>query len=149
MVPHVYGGVGIVAGHSSVTKPLFIRSIDREGAAYLVVTAVVAGSALGIYNQGGFGVAHYLAVLTLTVAFGGFILERLNLLGRFSVYFQAIAYSAITLFHMIPAITDFLRRLPARVPFIDLSTYRLIDLSTRSTLLCWRRFISCSWDFML
>ena len=72
-----------------------------------------------IYNQGGFGIAHYLAVLTLAAAFGGFVLERLNLFGRFSVYFQAIAYSATILFHMIPAITDFLRRLPVGDPFID------------------------------
>jgi len=83
------------------------------------VTVVVAGSALGIYNQGGFGIAHYLAVLTLAAALGGFVLERLNLFGRFSVYFQAIAYSATILFHMIPAITDFLRRLPVGNPFID------------------------------
>ena len=97
----------------------FIRSTDRAGAAYLVVTAVVAGSALGIYNQGGFGIAHYLAVLTLAAAFGGFAIERLNLFGRFSEYFQAAAYSATILFHMIPAITDFLRRLPVGDPFID------------------------------
>ena len=84
-----------------------------------MVTVVVAGSALGIYNQGGFGIAHYLAVLTLAAAFGGFVLERLNLFGRFSAYFQAIAYSATILFHMIPAITDFLRRLPVGDPFID------------------------------
>ncbi|MEC8746334.1 MAG: hypothetical protein VXX47_06565 [Pseudomonadota bacterium] len=84
-----------------------------------MVTVVVAGSALGIYNQGGFGIAHYLAVLTLASAFGGFVLERLNLFGRLSVYFQAIAYSATILFHMIPAITDFLRRLPVGDPFID------------------------------
>ena len=29
------------------------------------------------------------------------------------------AYTAIVLFHMIPAITDFLRRLPAGDPFVD------------------------------
>jgi hypothetical protein len=58
-------------------------------------------------------------VLTLVAAFGGFVLERFNLFGRFSPYFQAIAYSATILFHMIPAITDFLRRLPVGDPFID------------------------------
>ena len=84
-----------------------------------MVTVVVAGSALGIYNQGGFGIAHYLALLTLAAALGGLALERLNLFGRFSVHFQAIAYSATILFHMIPAITDFLRRLPVGDPFID------------------------------
>ena len=115
MVPHHYGS----AGDSGYTKPRFIRSTDREGAAYLTVTVVVGGSALVFYNQGAFGIAHYLAVLTPAAALGGFVLERLNLFGRFSVYFQAITYSATILFHMIPAITDFLRRLPVGDPFID------------------------------
>ena len=84
-----------------------------------MITLIVAGSALGIYNQGGFGVAHYLAVLTLVAALGGFVVERFHLFGRFSPYFQAIAYTATILFHMIPAITDFLRRLPVGDPFID------------------------------
>ena len=115
----IMGVLALLLAIAAIRKYGFIRSIDRECAAYLVVTVVVAGSALGIYNQGGFGIAHYLAVLTLAAAFGGFVLERLNLFGRFSLYFQAIAYSATILFHMIPAITDFLRRLPVGDPFID------------------------------
>ena len=35
------------------------------------------------------------------------------------MYFQALGYSSTLLFHMIPAITDFLRRLPLGDPFID------------------------------
>jgi hypothetical protein len=115
----IMGVLALLLAIAAIRKYGFIRSTDREGAPYLLVTVVVAGSALGIYNQGGFGIAHYLAVLTLAAAFGGFVLERLNLFGRFSVYFQAIAYSATILFHMIPAITDFLRRLPVGDPFID------------------------------
>ena len=60
-----------------------------------------------------------LAILTLGAALGGFILERFRIFGKASPYFQAIAYSATILFHMIPAITDFLRRLPVGDPFID------------------------------
>ena len=115
----IMGVLALLLATAAIRNHSFIRSTDREGGAYLVVTVVVAGSALGIYNQGGFGVAHYLAVLTLAAAFGGFVIQRLNLFGRFSVYFQAIAYSATILFHMIPAITDFLRRLPVGDPFID------------------------------
>ena len=115
----VMGVVALLLAVAAVRNHGFIRSSDREGLAYLLVTIIVAGSALGIYNQGGFGIAHYLAVLTLAAAMGGFVLERFNLFGRFSVYFQAIAYSATILFHMIPAITDFLRRLPVGDPFID------------------------------
>ena len=35
------------------------------------------------------------------------------------MYFQALGYSSTLLFHMIPAITDFLRRLPVGDPFVD------------------------------
>ena len=115
----IMGIAAILLAVAALYRHGLIRAADREGAGYLMITVIVAGSALGIYNQGGFGVAHYLAVLTLVAAFGGFILERFNLFGRFSPYFQAIAYSATILFHMIPAITDFLRRLPVGDPFID------------------------------
>ena len=115
----IMGIAAILLAVAALYRHGLIRAADRVGAGYLVITVIVAGSALGIYNQGGFGVAHYLAVLTLVAAFGGFVLERFNLFGRFSPYFQAIAYSATILFHMIPAITDFLRRLPVGDPFID------------------------------
>ncbi len=115
----IMGIAAILLAVAALYRHGLIRAADREGAGYLVITLIVAGSALGIYNQGSFGVAHYLAVLTLVAAFGGFVLERFNLFGRFSPYFQAIAYSATILFHMIPAITDFLRRLPVGDPFID------------------------------
>ena len=115
----IMGIAAILLAVAALYRHGLIRAADREGVGYLVITVIVAGSALGIYNQGGFGVAHYLAVLTLVAAFGGFVLERFNLFGSFSPYFQAIAYSATILFHMIPAITDFLRRLPVGDPFID------------------------------
>ena len=115
----IMGVLALLLATAAIRNHGFIRSTDRKGGAYLVVTVVVAGSAMGIYNQSGFGVAHYLAVLTLAAAFGGLVIQQLNLFGRFSVYFQAIAYSATILFHMIPAITDFLGRLPVGDPFID------------------------------
>jgi hypothetical protein len=85
----------------------------------MFLTLIVAGSALGIYNQGGFGIAHILAVLTLIALLGGLIMEKGKLFGSFSKYFQALGYTSTLLFHMIPAITDFLRRLPVGDPFVD------------------------------
>ncbi|GIT61090.1 MAG: hypothetical protein Ct9H300mP20_09170 [Gammaproteobacteria bacterium] len=92
---------------------------EGSGRLYVYVTLLVAGSALGIYNQGGFGIAHVLAVLTLIAIAGGFVMEKTKLFGFFSKYLQALAYTSTLLFHMIPAITDFLRRLPVGDPFID------------------------------
>lgn len=115
----IMGIAALLLAAGAISRHGVIKASTRLGGAYLVVTVIVAGSALGIYNQGGFGIAHILALLTLGAALGGFLLERFNIFGAASQYFQAIAYSATILFHMIPAITDFLRRLPVGDPFID------------------------------
>ena len=115
----IMGIAALLLAAGAISRHRVIKASTQTGGTYLVVTVIVAGSALGIYNQGGFGIAHILAILTLGAALGGFLLERFNIFGAASQYFQAIAYSATILFHMIPAITDFLRRLPVGDPFID------------------------------
>ena len=47
----------------------------------------------------------------------GIINERRLIFGWLCPYFQALSFSSLFLFHMIPAITDFLRRLPVNDPF--------------------------------
>ena len=117
---HTVIGVGaVLSGFYTIFKYKVISLEEFTGKLYLFLTLIVAGSALGIYNQGGFGIAHILAVLTLIALAGGYIMEKIQLFGSFSKYFQALGYSSTLLFHMIPAITDFLRRLPVGDPFID------------------------------
>ena len=115
----VLGILALLSGFYTLYKYRVISTAESSGRFYVLVTLLVAGSALGIYNQGGFGVAHVLAVLTLIALAGGYIMERFKWFGSFSKYFQALGYTSTLLFHMIPAITDFLRRLPAGDPFID------------------------------
>jgi uncharacterized membrane protein len=115
----VLGVVAVSSGFYTLYKYRVISVEKGSGRLYVYVTLLVAGSALGIYNQGGFGIAHILAVLTLIALASGFIMEKIKLLGSFSKYFQALSYTSTLLFHMIPAITDFLRRLPVGDPFID------------------------------
>ena len=117
---HTVLGVGaVVSGFYTLIKYRIISTEQRSGKLYALLTLVVAGTALGIYNQGGFGVAHILGVLTLIALAGGYIMERYKWFGSFSKYFQALGYTSTLLFHMIPAITDFLRRLPLGDPFVD------------------------------
>ena len=117
---HTVLGVGaVLSGFYTIFKYKVISLEEFTGKLYLFLTLIVAGSALGIYNQGGFGIAHVLAVLTLIAIAGGFVMEKTKLFGSFSKYLQALAYTSTLLFHMIPAITDFLRRLPVGDPFID------------------------------
>ena len=115
----VLGAVAVLNGFYTLYKYRVISVQEGPGKLYVYVTLLVAGSALGIYNQGGFGIAHVLAVLTLISIAGGFVMEKTKLFGSFSKYLQALAYTSTLLFHMIPAITDFLRRLPVGDPFID------------------------------
>ena len=115
----ILGILAVLSGFYTLYKYKIITTEESSGKLYVLVTLLVAGSALGIYNQGGFGIAHVLAVLTLMALAGGYIMEKFKWFGSFSKYFQALGYTSTLLFHMIPAITDFLRRLPLGDPFID------------------------------
>ena len=115
----ILGVLAVLSGFYTLYKYRVISFEESSGKVYILVTLLVAGSALGIYNQGGFGVAHILGVLTLIALAGGYIMECYKWFGSFSKYFQALGYTSTLLFHMIPAITDFLRRLPIGDPFID------------------------------
>ena len=117
---HTVLGIGaLMSGFYTLIKYRVVSLVHRSGKLYVLLTLIVAGTALGIYNQGGFGIAHNLAVLTLVALTGGVVMEKTRLFGSFSNYCQALGYSSTLLFHMIPAITDFLRRLPVGDPFID------------------------------
>ena len=115
----ILGILAVLSGFYTLYKYKIITTEESSGKLYVLVTLLVAGSALGIYNQGGFGIAHVLAVLTLIALAGGYIMEKFKWFGSFSKYFQALGYTSTLLFHMIPAITDLLRRLPLGDPFID------------------------------
>lgn len=110
--------LALVSGAYALLKFKIIRSDTASGAAYLACTVLAAASALGIYKHGGFGVAHGLAVLTLLAVFVGAVAEKSALFGSLASYLQAIAYTATLLFHMIPAITDGLMRLPVDSPIV-------------------------------
>ena len=117
---HTVLGVGaVLSGFYAIYKYRVISMKVSSGRLYVYVTLLVAVSALGIYNQGGFGIAHILAVLTLIALTGGVVMEKVKLFGSLSKYFQALGYTSTLLFHMIPAVTDFLRRLPVGDPFVD------------------------------
>ena len=118
---HTILGIGaLMSGFYTLIKYRVVTLAHRSGKLYVLLTLIVAGTALGIYNQGGFGIAHNLAVLTLVALAGGVVMEKTRLFGSLSKYCQALGYSSTLLFHMIPAITDFLRRLPVGDPFIDI-----------------------------
>ena len=111
--------IAILTSAYTLYQHRIIRAADKSGSTYLLITLAFAGSALAICNQGGFWVGHILAIITLTALLAGYLLNTLTPFGKWSVYLQTGAYTATVLFHMITAITDFLRRLPVGDPFVD------------------------------
>lgn len=114
----IVGILALLTGFYTLARYTVIRFSQATGSAYLVLTLIAAASALGIYKHGGFGVAHGLAVLTILAVLVGAAAEKMNLFGKLSRYIQAASYSATLLFHMIPAITDGLMRLPVDSPVV-------------------------------
>ena len=114
-------GIAIVAllvGVTSLAKYKVIAFAQQTGKIYLICTLITAATALMIYRHDGFGIAHGLAVLTLLALAVGYVAEKFKLFGKFSPYIQAMSYSGTFLFHMIPAITDGLMRLPVGDPVV-------------------------------
>lgn len=110
--------VALITGYYSLVVYKVIRESQTSGLIYLVCTLIAAVTALMIYKHGGFGPAHGLAVLTLLALAGGFLVKKIPIFDAFADYFQAFCYSATLLFHMIPAITDGLLRLPVGDPYL-------------------------------
>ena len=110
--------VALIAGFYTLAIYKVITLKNKGGQIYLGCTFLAATTALMIYNQGGFGPAHILAVLTLLALFGGFFVTKVSAFSKIADYFQAFCFSGTLLFHMIPAITDGLLRLPVGDPFL-------------------------------
>ena len=57
-------------------------------------------------------------MLTLLAIFAGYFVEKIPALSKISDYFKAFCFSGTLLFHMLPAITDGLLRLPVGDPVL-------------------------------
>lgn len=110
--------IALIAGFYTLAVYKIISLEHKTGKVYLACTLIAAISALMIYNQGGFGPAHILAVLTILALLAGFLVTKIAILSKIAIYFQAFCYTGTLLFHMIPAITDGLLRLPVGDPVL-------------------------------
>ena len=112
--------VALGAGLYSLIKFKYIKLSQLTGKIYLGCTLFAAVTALFIYQASGtFNAAHALAILTLLALLVGFIAEKTGVFGKLSQYLQATSYTGTFLFHMIPAITDGLMRLPVDSPIVS------------------------------
>jgi uncharacterized membrane protein len=114
----VMGIIALLSGAFTLVRFREISAHTRSGQIYLLTTLVTAGTALAIFQHGGFGPAHGLAVMTLIALGVGTLAATIKPFGRFSRYVQAFSYSATLLFHCVPAVTDGLMRLPVGDPVL-------------------------------
>ncbi len=112
------GIIALVSGAFTLIRYKEIDPKNRSAQIYLATTLITAGTALAIFQHGGFGPAHGLAVLTLAALVVGMAAATLRLFGKLSRYVQALSFSATLLFHCIPAVTDALLRLPVGDPVV-------------------------------
>ena len=109
--------IAILSGAYSLKKYTIIETKNLSAKIFIVTTIFAAITALLIYKRG-FGVGHLLAIITLFAVIFGYINEKGLFFGFLAPYFQIISYSALFLFHMIPGITEVLRRFPPDNPIV-------------------------------
>ena len=109
--------LAISSGAYSLKKYTIIETKNFSAKVFVVATIIAAVTALLIYKRG-FGVGHLLAIVTLLAVIFGYINEEGLFFGFLAPYFQTISYSALFLFHMVPGITEILRRFPPDNPIV-------------------------------
>ena len=99
----------IILSQGLITKNSYL------GKFYIFATFITASTALMLYKNGGFNLAHLLAILTLIAILLGLASERFSIFGL-SRYIQATSYTGSVLFHLIPGIAEVNKRLPLDNP---------------------------------
>lgn len=110
--------VALAAAVVAFVKHKEILPDSKAGRVYIIATLLTSLTALGIFQHGGFGKPHALAIITL-LALGVAAAARLTTIFRgASRYVETVSYSATLLFHMIPGVTETVTRLPAGRPLV-------------------------------
>jgi uncharacterized membrane protein len=110
--------IAVVAGAVVLWRDQEITSRTRAGQVFLGGTLLSCLTGFGIFQHGGFGNPHILAIITLVVMAGAFAAERAGLFGALSRYLATVGYSLTFFFHFIPGTVETLVRLPAGAPYL-------------------------------
>jgi uncharacterized membrane protein len=114
----VFGLAALFFGFFALIRDKEISPGNRIGQIYVGTTFITAVTALGIYQHGGFGFQHVLAILTLFGLAIGILAMLTGFFGAASRYVQAISFSTTILLHLLPGVTEVLTRLPPGNPLV-------------------------------
>ena len=108
--------VAVATGFYLLARDKQIVWRNTLGKTYVVTTFLTALTGLFIFQHGGFGPPHVVAILTIIALVVGIVAATTRFYGRASRYVQAVAFTTTILFHMIPAFNETLTRIPPGAP---------------------------------
>jgi len=89
---------------------------NRVGRVYIVTTVLTCLTGLPIFQHGGFGPPHALAIITLVVLAIVWAAAKTSVFGSWSRYVEVLGLSLTVFFHWVPAVTETSSRLPLGAP---------------------------------
>ena len=111
--------IALFAGVVALWREREISTRSFSGKVFIGGTVLSCLTGFGIFQHGGFGNPHVLAIVTLVVLAGALAAEHLNIVGRGSRYVATVGYSLAFFFHFIPGTVETLVRLPAGAPYLS------------------------------
>jgi uncharacterized membrane protein len=111
--------IALVAGFVALWRYKEISTGTFSGQTFVGGTVLSCLTGLGIFQHGGFGNPHILAIVTLVVLAVALAAERKDAFGRVSRYVATVSYSLSFFFHFIPGTVETLTRLPAGAPYLS------------------------------
>lgn len=110
--------VALGAGVRAFVRYKEISPTSGAGLLYIVMTILTCISSFFIFEHGGFGKPHVLAIVTLLVLGVATAARFSTRFGRASAPVETVSYSLTFFFHMIPAVTETATRLPYHAPLL-------------------------------
>jgi uncharacterized membrane protein len=110
--------MALLAGIVALSRDKAIDSRGVSGQVFIGGTILSCLSGLGIFQHGGFGNPHIVAILTLVVLGVALVAERAAAFGGLSRYVGTVGYSFAFFVHFIPGTVETLTRLPAGAPYL-------------------------------
>jgi uncharacterized membrane protein len=110
--------IALAAGFVALARHKEISTRTRGGVLFAGGTVLSCLTGLGIFQHGGFGNPHILAIVTLVVLTLAFVAEHRAVFGALSRYVATVSYSLAFFFHFIPGTVETLTRLPAGAPYL-------------------------------
>jgi uncharacterized membrane protein len=90
----------------------------RVGQVYVLATLLTAITALFIFQRGGIGPGHAMAVATLLALLTWYLAVYTNKAGRWSRQVSIISFTSTLLFHFLAGATETLTRVPPSQPLL-------------------------------